>query len=272
MKYAMMTYTMARGDWGKDCNIEDLCRLTRELGLDAVDWVTTYNAQPVDIRKVMDDYGLKTVCHTFFADVNFPDKASRQQGLDTLKRGIEAASVLGTDKVMLPFPGKAGLSRDESRRNVIEGLKDVVEFAKAADIIMTIEHFPGATPPFVVSNDINIALSEIPGLKATFDSGNVLTGGENPSDGFLNNRDAIVHVHFKDFDRVSEDENGFLGLDGGCYKAALIGEGLVDYPNLLDTMTKADYNGYINIEYEGDKYSPEEGVRKALDYLRSFKQ
>ena len=267
----IMSYTMARGEWGKNPDVEKLCRLTKELGLDTVDWVTTYNHNPVQVRKVCDDWGIRTVCYTFPADINFPDKKSREPGIDKIKAGIETALILGTGKIMLPIGGKEGMTGMESRRNVIEGLKDAVRIGEENGVTVTVEHFPGRLAPFITSADVNEALKEVPSLRVTFDSGNVLTGGEDPVQGFLNSRDYLVHSHFKDWAVVGEKE-GMQGRDGRYYKAVLTGEGALDYERILNAMHKAGYEGYVDFEYEGNEYTPEEATRKGLAYLRNIMQ
>lgn len=267
----MMSYTMARGEWGKNPDIERLCKLTKELELDTIDWVTTYNYKPEDIRKICDDYGIRTVCYTFFADINFPGKKSRESGIDKIKEGIETAQVLGTDKIMLPISGKKGLTGEESRRNVIEGLKDAVRIGEENNVVVTVEHFPDYRAPFITSADVNEAVREIPSLRVTYDSGNVFTGGENPVEGFLKSKNYIIHSHFKDWFVVGEKE-GMQGRNGRYYKAALIGEGALDYEKILNVMYQADYRGYVDFEYEGSEYTPEDAMRKGLAYLRSIMQ
>lgn len=269
MQYSMMSYTMARGEWGRDCNIAELCRITVEMGLQGIDWVTTYGATPREVRTAMDDHGLRTICYTFFADINFPEKSDRASGIDDIKRGIDTALILGTDHVMLPFPGKDAFTRQESRENIIDGLRDVMEYAKESGVFVSTEHFSMHNAPFIVSEDVNAAIRELPDLKVTFDSGNVLLGGESPVDGFLRSKDSIIHTHFKDFTAVSGTEGTHPALDGGFYRPALIGEGLVDYPSLLSTMVNAGYNGWVNIEYEGTEYQADEATRKAIRYLKS---
>ncbi len=267
MRYAMMSYTMAIGDWGKDCDVAELCHITSTMGIEGIDWVTTYGVSPREVKILMDDHGLKTVCYTFDVDVNFPERSARQAGVDDIKRGIDTALILGTDRVMLPFPGKDAFSREESRANIIAGLSDAMDYAKSCGVMISTEHFSTPNAPFIVSADMNAAIRELPDLKVTFDSGNVLIGGENPVDGFLRSKESIVHVHFKDF-----AENGcrFTGLDGRLYDAALIGEGIVDYPPLVAAMIDAGYDGWINIEYESGEYPADKAVRKAIDYLKSI--
>ncbi len=265
---AMMSYTLALGKWGQSNDIVKLCQLTRKFGLEAIDWVTTYGVPPEKVKKICDDFGLKTICYTFFVDINFPEKKDRQPGIDKIKEGIETALVLGTDKIMLPLTGKDGLTRQESRKNCIEGLKEAVLIAEKSGITVTVEHFPMKSAPFIVSADVNEAIKEVPQLRVTYDSGNVLTGGENPVDGYLNSKDYVVHVHFKDFIYDDAVESNFQGADGRYYKPALIGEGLLDYPAIIKAMVDNNYKGYINFEYEGKTYTPEDAMEKGLKYLK----
>ena len=267
-----MTYTMARQAPEGKPDMVAVCRLARELGMDGMDQVHLYDYPPQEIRRIADDHGIPLICYTFSADLNFPDAESRKPGLEAIREGLDAANILGAPTIMLPIGGKEGFTRGQSRANVIEGLKDAVKLSKTAGVKITTEHFVGTIAPFLVSADMNEAVAEVPDLYVTYDNGNVLISGEDPIDGFLKSREKIIHAHFKDF-RAEDGGNeetaaARLGLDGNHYRPALIGEGLVDYPSLLRTMTEAGYDGYINIEYEGDKYPADQAVKKALDYLR----
>lgn len=262
----MMSYTMARA---KDFDLNRMCALTNELKLYGVDMVTTYGRPAAEIRRMLDQHGLKTVCHTFFADLIFPDIAGRQAGVDAIRQGIEAAVILGTDKVMIPTPGKKDVPRDLARRYIIRGLQEVLVAARQAGVTLTLENFPGAGSPFVISSDMLEAVREVPGLKITFDNGNVLLGGEDPAASFARCVPHVAHAHFKDWSQVAHGE-GREGLDGRWYQAELIGEGLVPHRACLAAMKKAGYTGYINIEYEGNKYPPEEATRRAAQYLQNL--
>ncbi|MCC6581923.1 MAG: sugar phosphate isomerase/epimerase, partial [Phycisphaeraceae bacterium] len=177
--------------------------------------------------------------------------------------GLDHAVTIGADKIMVVTPGKEGVARDETRRNFIAGLKRAAPWAKDAGITLTVENFPGAFSPFVTASDFHAAQNELPDLKLTFDNGNAGTG-ENPAESFRLCAADVVHAHFKDWDLVG---NGMLGLDGRRYRGALIGEGIVDHRAVLTEMKKSGYRGYINIEYEGDKYTPEDATRRAAKYL-----
>ncbi|KPJ62221.1 MAG: hypothetical protein AMS15_04735 [Planctomycetes bacterium DG_23] len=276
MKISMMTYTMARGlKEGEKFDLKAFCEFTRQLNLDAIDWVTTYGYEPQEIRKITDDYRLKNICYTFQCDLNYPTAAERASGRDQFKRGVETALILGADKIMLPVKGKPELSREQSFRNVVSGLQEVIEFARNLAVVVTVEHFPAPTSPFITSKDLNRAVKEVPGLRITYDNGNVTTGGETAAEGFRRSAEYIVHVHFKDFAICSEDAPGARPcLDGKYRRAVLVGDGDVDQVEALRAMKAFGYAGYINFEYEGREYTPREatieGVRRMRKMLASL--
>jgi L-ribulose-5-phosphate 3-epimerase len=271
MKYAMMTYTFAH-QLREKVDMVQVCQWARKFNLEGMDQVGLYGHPAHEIRTMADDHGLKIVCYTFGVDLNFPEARQREAGLDKIREGLEIAKVLGAPMIMLPLGGKAGLTREQSQRNFIEGLKPATRLATAAGIKISVEHFPDPIGPFVTSADVNKLTAEIPEMYVTFDSGNVMTGGEDPRDGFLNSKSRIIHAHFKDWTLSADGQSGMLGLDHRRYECALIGEGIIDYPALIKTMNEAGYDGYVNIEYTACKYSPEIAIGKALEYLRKAEE
>jgi len=275
MKISMMTYTMARGlAKGENFDAIALCRFTRELGLDGIDWVTTYHYTPQEIRSVTDDHGLETIAHTFSCDLNFLTSGERAEGRDKFKQGIEAAVVLGTDIVMLPVGGKEQFTRDESRDNYLAGLEEVIGFADDAGVTVTVENFPHYLSPFITSADVNAAVARIPQLRVTYDNGNVTTGGESGPEGFINSAPYVVHAHFKDWKVCSPDDEGArVFLDGQYRRAVLVGDGDVDQIGCIKAMHDYGYKGYINFEYEGNELTPREatieGVRRMREWIAS---
>lgn len=272
MKLSIMSYTFSRQGWKKNgrFDLEGMCRVARELNMDGADMVTDYGIAAGEIRRTMDDHGLKTACYTFMGTVlNAATAAERCQGVDEVKTGLEIALVLGTDKVMIVTPGKAGVPRDVSRRQYIRGLQECTALARQAGITMTLENFPGADSPFVISSDVMEAIREVPGLKLTYDNGNVLLGGEDPAVSFKRCAEQVIHAHFKDW-VLAEPDKGREALDGRRYESALIGEGMVPHRACLQAMKQAGYKGYINIEYEGNKYPPDEATRRAAEYLQNL--
>ncbi len=264
MKFSMMTYTMARqGTYG----VEDFVRTAAELKMDGIDWVTTYGRNPDELKKLTADAGLPVAAYTFFLS----KLVQKLDGwLDEGKLGIETAVRLGAPVAMIPTPGiKEVASREENRRIWIEALAKVVEIADQAGVALSVENFPGILSPFVTAADFHEAKKQIPSLKLTFDNGNAATG-EDPVASLRACAKDIVHVHLKDWDRKDEPAEGFREmLDGRYYCPALVGEGVVDSRATLRELEKIGYAGYVNIEYENNKYPAAEGIRRVLEYLRS---
>lgn len=266
MKFALMGYVAEnQADWGKPQSIVQLCKKTKKIGLDGIDWLGDSGINPKEIRRITDDFGFPSVCFTpLSVDLNFPAARDRHAGLEGVKKASETAAILGTDKIMLPVSGKPEFTREESRRNVIAGLVEAVEIAASFRLTLTIEHYGGdQRAPFRISDDVNEAVRAAPDLRITYDSGNVWFGGENPVDGFLRSRENIVHVHFKDWEPAIDSKNALIAADGKKYAVTTIGRGLVDHTGILQAMQQSHYTGYVDLEF-----FEEAGLAESLEYVR----
>ena len=271
MKYSMMTYTMTRQP-GFD--LKKMLDLTVKLKMNAIDFCfpESMGLPARELRKMCDDRGIKVVCSTFGADLNYPGKAARVPGIEKSRKEIETAVILGAPVIMIPTPPKEGLSSKESRKNWIAGLSEVIPSAKDAGLFLSVENFPGVESPFVTADELLEAVGKVPGLKITFDNGNAFTG-EDPAESFRKSVKHVVHIHFKDWDVSNEKKEGYREVRKGGYNIpALIGEGAVNQKSCLDAIRDSGYEGYINIEYEGGKYNAYEGVERAVNYLRSIEE
>ena len=255
----MMTYTLMRqqGFTPADC-----VRIAAELKMDGIDWVTTYGEDPALLRKMSEDAGLAIAAYTFFIN---PKEGEDVAGL--AEKGMDIACELGAPMVMIPTPA-LGSSREESFKLWCERLAIAAPMAEKRNLKFSVENFPGPQSPFVIADDFFRAKELIPNLKLTFDNGNASTG-EDQIESLKRCINDVIHVHFKDWDRSETYVEGMRQmLDGAYYSAALVGEGVVDSRATLKVLEEAGYDGFINIEYENNKYRADEGVKKVLEYLR----
>lgn len=270
MKLTMMSYTMSRR--AELFDLDEMLKLTRELDLYGIDFVTLHGYEAAELRKKTDDLGIKVVCFTFLAAMGLASPEDRAVGVDLAKQGIEDAVTLGAPVIMIPTLPTAGMDRDTARGYWLEGLKEVAPMAAAAGVTLTLENFGSTESPFVTAADMMESVDQVPGCKVTYDSGGCATG-EEPIQSFKDVAAHTVHAHLKDWyfsDEPREDFRPTPMLSGKYTKAALIGEGEVDNAGVVAAMREFGYDGTINIEYEGDKYHPAEAVRRAADYLRSL--
>ncbi len=268
MKLSMMTYSVTRSP---EFDLVKILELTKELDMAGIDICFARQlGRPVrELRRMLDDYGIPVVCNTFGNNIN-EDGMTGEKWKNNLKAGLEEAAILDAPAVMIPTPGIRGLDRAQNRKNWINVLGKGVELVEEYGIHLSIENFPGEESPFVIADDLLEAVREAPGLKLTFDNGNAASG-EDPAESFRKCAENIVHAHFKDWYVSGEPREGWRKmLDGRYYSPALIGEGSVDHASCVRAMEECGYDGCVNIEYEGDKYNPYDGIRKAAAHLREI--
>ena len=114
MQLSMMP-TLARGEWGRAPDVQSLCLLCRELGIECIDWVTTYGISAKEVRWVTDDFGLKNICYTFMGtELQSADRCVRLNALSSAEGELDTAVTLGADKVMVVMPGIPDVSREQT--------------------------------------------------------------------------------------------------------------------------------------------------------------
>jgi len=270
MKFALMTYTFALQDWKKDGNfdLEKMCKVGQELGVEGVDIVSHSfsHLDPDSIRKVLEAHGQKVVCYTFFPSLNKPTRVEREAGIEEVKKAIEIAKRLGTDKVMIFTGGNSEMTAEESRVNWIHGLQEAIVLTNAAGITICMESIRNG--PLSTSTEMLRVIREVPGIKIAFDTGNVYACGEDPLAFYNACREHIVHAHFKDghwYNKTNSD-----GSTQRDFSSELVGEGDINFAECAKAMLKDGYKGYVNIEYISKKYTPDVANQKAIEYINNI--
>ena len=270
MKFSLMTYTFARQDWKKDSNfdLEKMCKVGMRLGVDGVD-IVSHSFSPLNpdsIRKVLEAHGQKVVCYTFFPPLNKPTRAEREAGIEEVKKAIDIAKRLGTDKVMIHTPGNPEMTAEECRANWIHGLQEAILLTHAAGLTLTIESIRNS--PLATSAEMLRVIREVPGIKLVFDTGNVYASGEDPVAFYHACREHIVHAHFKDghWHNITNNDGSTLR----DFSNELIGEGDINFAECVKAMVKDGYKGYVDIEYESNKYTPDAANQKTIEYINNI--
>lgn len=246
IQFSMYIYTLMNAPVAKErLDIVEICRRTKALSIDGLDFISNgYNKTWTEIRKISDDYGLKSICYTMgVSQMESPDPVTRAEGIEQFKIRLETAHTLGANKIMLNQGGKAsGNSSAVNRKWMIESLGEAMPLANAAGIEVTIETHNSEKAPFRNSSNFSEALAQVPDIRVCFDTGNSFGNGEDPLQGYINNRKHVTHMHFKDMAR------GELGDARGICPP---GTGLVDLPSIIKAMKENGYRGYINLEKGG---------------------
>ena len=250
--------------------IKGMFEFSRELGIKGVDFCNTHilPVKPQELRRMCDDFGIKAVCNTVMNDINAPGM-TKEKWLDNIKRIVENALILQTNKIMLPTPGKPGVEKEITRQKWIDNLGEAVEVGEDAGVLVSIESYVADAiwSPFMSADDILLAIKAVPGLKVTFDSGNHGVV-EDPSGAFQKLAPYVIHSHFKDWEiSVEKSVGSFLMPDGKYYRMTPIGNGVIDNASCLKNMQKSNYNGFVDIEYFGGKSEPLEAIKTSCTYV-----
>jgi sugar phosphate isomerase/epimerase len=227
------------------------------------------------IQAALERTGLPVAC--FCACNNF-GKMNEDDWKAELKDVTDAVdmAVLFGAKVVRVFSGdKVGdVTFEQAKSQIIRGLKESAEYAEWRGITLCLENhglFAGKADQVVEI----IREVDSPALRSTFDTGNFLLVGEDPDEAIVKLRDDIKHVHFKDFLKVENSNEGqtYQALNGDKFVGKIAGQGQVNLTNILAELKKSGYDGWLTVEFEGEeepKYGSIESINNLAEILKEL--
>ena len=136
-------------------------------------------------------------------------------------------------------------------------------------------------PGFCVYNPKSLLrLREAAGaaIGANFDPSHLIWQGIKPTEAIKALKGAIYHVHAKDtrVDMFNTAVNGVLETSGyddllqrsWLFRTVGFGTGADEWRGIISTLRATGYDGTISIEHEDALMSVEEGLEKAIDFLK----
>lgn len=140
----------------------------------------------------------------------------------------------------------------ETKQRFIEGLKQSVEWASRASVMLAIEIMDTEFIGTITRAKEYIDLINSPWLKVYPDLGNLSRWTRNPSNELQLGKKHIVAIHIKD-------------TKPGIFKCVPFGEGTVDFVKLFNTLSDISYKGPFLIEMWADnnkEYTIEEAIQE----------
>jgi sugar phosphate isomerase/epimerase len=242
----------------------------------------------LNIRDAVEKANLKVVCLTpYFSLFNSLDDKVRQQEIEGIKKLIGHAELLNAQYIRI-YGGQ--FRADESdpgqakRRRLVDSMRTLGDHALKANVTLAIEnHFNTMT---VTAKETAEIVAEInhPAVKILYDQANLaFVGAEEYSEAIPLQEDLIALVHAKDLvfregkgpfrassvSHVSEDER--------TVNSMIIGQGILPWPDILESLCKHGYDGWLSMEYERrwhpqDLPLAEEGMLDGSRYLKQCLQ
>ena len=226
-------------------------------------------------RKKLDELKLDRVAVT----INGPehnqistDPVSRKNTLERNKQALECAAVLGSTLMTGPFHSALGVFsgtkvNDDEKKWAKENLYALSEYANNLSITLGLEYLNRFESYLVSCTDELIALvDEInhPSCKMMFDTFHANIEEKSMTNAIEKMGDRLVHVQLSENDR------------------ATLGQGHINFPEILQALSKINYQGMISIEAFSTKLSAANIWRKmfesemqlvndSINYLKSIK-
>lgn len=239
---------------GKSMTLFDFIRRSAELGADGVELTEYYFEKPVTHAYLLK---LKREAHLWGQDItgtpignSFTQPAGplRDQQIETYKKWVDVSAVLGSPAIRT-FAGAAprGMPEADARRNAVECLNVVCEYAGNKGVFVALENHGGvvAEPDGLLEI---VKAVDSPWLGVNLDSGNFRTA--DPYADLARVAPYAVTVQFK----VEMFPKG-----QGAQPA--------DFDRLLAILRQAGYRGFVTLEYEA-KEDPNVAIPRYVREMR----
>jgi sugar phosphate isomerase/epimerase len=260
----------------------------RYAGVTHIDVATLDKPKAVEIRKMLDGYGLTVSALGYYPNPLHPDADHRETVIGHLKKVIRAAEMLEVP-VVGTFVGK------DKNKTVPQNLEDyakiwppIVKFAKEHGVNIAIENcpmifsydeWPGgnnlASTPAIWRKMWEIIPDDNFGLN--LDPSHLILQMIDVERVVREFASKLFHVHAKDLhiDREGLYNHGVLSQGMGWQVPRLPGLGDMDWQKFFAALTAARYDYVVSIEhedrvFEGDEELVKRGFYLSRDVLKTY--
>jgi sugar phosphate isomerase/epimerase len=280
----------------------DAVELLAEIGYRGVAITIDHNALPphgrhvrqriARLRRLLERLGMRSVIETgarFLLDPRLKHEPTllsegRRVRIDFYKYAVDCAAQLGSDCVSLwsgalrgkeagsgPFFGgkthfaskrlaeNMDLSPSTAHRQaldrLVEGLREVLDYAAAKDVAIGFEPEPGMLIDSLRAFEELLGRIDAPNLGLTLDVGHLQCQGETPIPEMIRRwAPRLVNVHLDD-------------MRTGVHQHLMFGDGEIEFPPILQTLTEVGYTGGVYVELSGHSRQAPEAAKEALEFL-----
>jgi sugar phosphate isomerase/epimerase len=226
----------------------------KTYGLDAVEYVSTFfkgKGEDTGYLTALKDsctkYGVKSLLIMVDAEGNLADTSltARTKAIENHYKWVKAAKFLGCHSIRVNAAGRGTMGQMQAA--AIDGLSKLSDYAAGYGINVIVENHGG-------NSSIGKWLSEI--MKTV----NKPNCGTLPDLG-----------NFYEYDRyqgVTDLMPFAKGVSGKTHDFDADGnETVIDYTRMMKIISDSKYTGYIDVEYEGNKLSEDEGTKASIALL-----
>jgi sugar phosphate isomerase/epimerase len=247
----------------------------RRLGVEGVElldffWKDIATEMPL-VRAALQDTGLVVGVYSVANNFVSEHESVRVAQGQKIRDGVDQAVGFGAKTVRV-FGGDIDrlFTYEQCLLWIIDGLKNAAAYAYDNGITLALEnHGQLAGRSDQVETILNAVAS--PALKANPDTGNFLLVHQPSHIAVAALAPRAAMCHFKDFHVVPDNYTGFAytGTEGLKFAGTAIGEGDIDLADCVTALREAGFDGWLNIEYEGEE-DPISAVSRSVEYTRGL--
>ena len=265
-KISLAEWSLHRALQSKKIDHLDFISLTKtEFGLDAVEYVNSFffdKAQDQNYLNKMkaraNDHGVKSLLIMCDNEGNLgdPDRSKRNKAVENHYKWAEAAKFLDCHSIRVNARSDNSLSYQEQMDLAADGLSKLIEFCNKMDLNTIVENHGGLSSNGAWLSSLMKKINH-PRAGTLPDFGNFLINNDEWYNRYKGVNELMPFAKAVSAKSHEFDSNG--------------NEVRTDYRKMMKIVLDAGYNGYVGIEYEGDKHSEYEGIHLTSKLLKKIK-
>lgn len=219
-------------------SFEDACAKVKQANISAIEFWTWWDKDLDELLQATNTYELDiSACCTKF--ISLVDKTKREKYLSGLEDSIKAARKINT-RILISQVGDflPGISREEQKQSLIDGLKEAAKVLKNTGITLVVEPLNEKVDHkgyfLIKSNEAFDIIKEVDRneIKIIFDIYHQQISEGNLLSNILPNIDKIAHFHAAGNPGRNELQRGEI-----------------NYREIFRAIQKTNFNGYVGLEY-----------------------
>jgi sugar phosphate isomerase/epimerase len=266
-KYCLNTSTIS----GQDLSIAAEIELAAKVGFQAIEpWIRELeayvkkNGSLKDLRKQLDDSGLKVADAIGFATWIVDDQKKRTAALEQAKREMDMVAQIGGTHIAAP---PAGATSDMPLPVVAERFADLIEAGKQSGITPVLELWGHAKVLSKISQIAYVACEcRQPGSAILLDIYHIYKGGSDFSEIHILAGKALPLIHTNDY--PDKPDRAKINDSFRVYP----GDGVAPLKEIFRTLRSIGFDGYLSVELFNRTYwkqSPLKVAQASIDKTRA---
>ncbi len=236
---------------------EAACQAVRRAGISAIEFWGWWDKDLEALQTAQKNAGLtiSACCTRFFSLV---DPAAREDYLRGVEQSIGAAQRLETSTLISQVgDSRPGVSREEQRRSLVDGLREAAPRLEAAGVTLVIEPLNELVDHagyYLIRSDEAFGIVDEVGsanVKVVFDIYHQQISEGHLIQNIVSNIDKIGHFH--------------AAGNPGRHE---LQRGEINYPEVFAAIRSTSYKGFVGLEYWPADEDPGTALREVADWLK----